>query len=252
MKVKFILKQTGIAVGALTAYYALCFIFAQLIQGNNILLTFAIDIVGSVIGIVVLKKKYRWESGQPPDKQTKVYIAAVMVLMSLASLMTATYIMNHLLYDASFAAYSQQIDSSRTGGLATVLSIAMTVIAAPIMEEVLFRGFIFRAFYDINPIAGYVINIFLFAVMHGTIIHLPIAIAGAVVLSRVYEKSHKLRYNMAAHMLYNLSVTVLGSLTYPSIFFTGWMTMLIDIILLIFITMLFFLWNKDVLHVNKQ
>lgn len=99
---------------------------------------------------------------------------------------------------------------------------AITVIMAPIVEEVLFRGVLFGTFRKKSKVLAFVVSILLFAVYHvwasvyvyqdwiyllGMIDYLPAGFA----LAWVYERSNNIWYCILLHMLIN-GIAVLGQI----------------------------------------
>lgn len=90
----------------------------------------------------------------------------------------------------------------------TALIVAFTVlagVAAPFMEEFVYRGFLFNAFLRYMPVwAAAVLSGLLFGASHGSATaFLPLAASG-VVLAYVYERSGSLTASMLTHALFNL------------------------------------------------
>jgi membrane protease YdiL (CAAX protease family) len=87
--------------------------------------------------------------------------------------------------------------------LLAALFLVMTVVAAPVLEEVLFRGLLFtilRRRMEFIPAA--IISAVGFAMLHDPAAWLPIAILGYV-LARVYEETGSLVPAITAHAVHN-------------------------------------------------
>ena len=101
-------------------------------------------------------------------------------------------------------------------GLALALYFITASIAAPVFEEVMFRGFLLPSLTKYMPIWGAIIaSGFLFAIAHLNISEvLPLAVLG-IILGVVYTRSRNLLSSMLLHSLWNsgtlLSLYVLGS-----------------------------------------
>lgn len=236
---------TGILVPflALFGYFMLCFVWANIIRTDNLLITAAVDISGLLIGLALLNTICKWTDGEKPDGNTLGYFALTTVVMAFAGLIAVNFLMNYVFYDESFAQYSQEIDNSKSTAATTFLTYFATIILAPIMEECLFRGLIFRYASEFNVLYGYVVNIGLFIWIHGTMMHIPVALAGGLVFTRLYHKSHDIRYDIAAHILYNLCSTVFSLLRYPAFVFSPWFFGVLSGFAIIMIVFVFFVWN---------
>lgn len=97
-------------------------------------------------------------------------------------------------------------------GVALALFFATAAIAAPIFEELLFRGFLLPSLTKyVSPWGAIALSALLFAVAHLSLSEvLPLAMLGGV-LGYVYTRSRSLLAPMLLHSLWN-SVTMLGLL----------------------------------------
>ena len=101
-------------------------------------------------------------------------------------------------------------------GLALALFFVTASIAAPVFEEVMFRGFLLPSLTKYMPIWGAIIvSGFLFAIAHLNISEvLPLAVLG-IILGAVYTRSRNLLSSILLHSLWNsgtlLSLFILGS-----------------------------------------
>ena len=101
--------------------------------------------------------------------------------------------------------------STHEGSLIATFTF-LAAVAAPFMEELIFRGFLFNAFLRYLPVwAAAVVSGALFGLSHGSIsAALPLAASG-VVLAYVYQRSGSLTASMITHALFNLINVVLIS-----------------------------------------
>lgn len=82
--------------------------------------------------------------------------------------------------------------------------IALAVICAPIMEELIYRGIVYnRVKTGFSARSSMVISAFLFGVLHGNIVQLAYAFILGWVLAYVYEKSGKLWLSILGHIAAN-------------------------------------------------
>ncbi|MGB3511631.1 MAG: type II CAAX endopeptidase family protein [Microcoleaceae cyanobacterium] len=101
-------------------------------------------------------------------------------------------------------------------GLALALFYVTASIAAPVFEEIMFRGFLLPSLTKYMPIWGAILaSGFLFAAAHLNISEvLPLAVLG-IILGVVYTRSRNLLSSMLLHSLWNsgtlLSLYILGS-----------------------------------------
>lgn len=87
-----------------------------------------------------------------------------------------------------------------------VVSLLATVIMAPILEEVVFRGLIYgRLKKGMPAVVAALISAFAFGLMHGTIIWMMYAFVLGIVLVVVFERFHSLLANILLHFAFNLT-----------------------------------------------
>jgi membrane protease YdiL (CAAX protease family) len=92
----------------------------------------------------------------------------------------------------------------------------LATIAAPFMEEFVYRGFLFNALARYAPIwLAAIVSGVLFGLSHGsTSAFLPLAASG-VVLAYVYQRSGSLTASMLTHALFNLINVALITIAKP-------------------------------------
>ena len=94
-----------------------------------------------------------------------------------------------------------------------VMSMLSTVIAAPIVEEIIFRGLIFdRLKKGMPTVVAAIISSILFGLAHGQIVWIIYAMILGFVLCYVYSKTGSIRTTIALHMGYNFTSTFIGAL----------------------------------------
>lgn len=104
--------------------------------------------------------------------------------------------------------------SARTSAVWVALGLTI-VVAAPLCEELFFRGFLFRAFEAIRGVgAGYVFSGAGFALMHFNVsVVIPFFLIG-VLFAWTYRRSGSIWTRIAAHAIFNavsFAVTVAGA-----------------------------------------
>ncbi|MDR1693478.1 MAG: CPBP family intramembrane metalloprotease [Oscillospiraceae bacterium] len=114
-----------------------------------------------------------------------------------------------------FAEHSGAVDDP-LGAAGPVVKLLCTVIAAPVAEEILFRGltqrFLARAF---SPCFAVLWQALLFAAFHGTKLQLLYVFPAGIVLGLIYHRSGSLLAPILTHMAFNafseLSIPLPGS-----------------------------------------
>ena len=85
-----------------------------------------------------------------------------------------------------------------------ILAILGNIIAAPILEEIIFRGLIFDRLKKAMPVAlAVIISSVMFGLAHGQIIWICYATFVGIVLAVIYHKTGSILPSIAAHMLLN-------------------------------------------------
>ncbi len=90
-------------------------------------------------------------------------------------------------------------------GLGLVGALALAVVVLPLLEEALFRGYLWRflaGMRDFGPRRALAFSALVFALMHEIEVWLPVLYLGGL-FGWVYWRSGKLRYAVFAHVLHN-------------------------------------------------
>lgn len=110
-------------------------------------------------------------------------------------------------------ALKQIFDMIRRHPVNTALSVC---IAAPILEEIVCRGYMMRGMLQyIKPWQAIVISAFLFAVIHGNLAQGVTAFILGILLGWVYYRTGSLLMSMMIHFIVNTSSTIMALI--PSI-----------------------------------
>lgn len=95
--------------------------------------------------------------------------------------------------------------------------IAASLIAAPLGEEALVRGFIYPTMRKHLSVPFTIaLTACMFALLHGNLVQMVLTLPLGIVLGYLYEQTHDLRVCIGAHMLFNLMTVVLPSMTVSS------------------------------------
>lgn len=111
--------------------------------------------------------------------------------------------------DAWFETYDESMEMMMAGN-PLYLAFA-TVIAAPIIEEVIFRGLVYtRLCRGMKRWIAALLSALIFGLVHGTLLHLVYTVPMGLMLCLFYEKYRSLWAPIVLHMSFNLAGTVLG------------------------------------------
>jgi membrane protease YdiL (CAAX protease family) len=95
-----------------------------------------------------------------------------------------------------------------------LIGVIFTVIAAPVIEEVTYRYYLYKGIEKRSVVLAFVVTVFLFAAMHlipslasGTLIEdlrsLPAYLLASFLFTFAYYRSKKIMVPIIAHMIYN-------------------------------------------------
>lgn len=108
---------------------------------------------------------------------------------------------------------SYQQNSSMIGAGNVAIAWVATVIVAPVLEEIVFRGLIYtRLKQGMTAIAAAVIASLLFALAHGTIIWGIYTFLLSMILIWTFERFQSLTANICFHFFFNLTGMILSSI----------------------------------------
>lgn len=216
------LKNIGIPLGFLALYYLIVFTFSLFIQ-NSVAVTVYADLFTACFGIyyyrcflsndVGLSERRHKLANHRFRGSVFVSLIALFILVWFSSQLSVLWYYN-IYGDAALDARSDVLSDSAT------LYFILAVFIAPICEEILIRGIMFRHFGKVMPIAfAGVLSSFIFAFMHGTAVHVFSATLFGLYLALLFEIIGKLKYAVVAHCAYNLFTILFSHVPIPDILF---------------------------------
>ncbi len=124
------------------------------------------------------------------------------------------YLWSTLIYLSGIAKlfpYYTDTASKAFEGQPLILVLVTTVIAAPVMEELIFRFMIYRrAKQYVSRIPAFLISAVLFGIYHANLVQFVYALGFSVLLTWLYEKSGNLLTPILAHGGANLLAVILA------------------------------------------
>ena len=100
------------------------------------------------------------------------------------------------------------------------LSVIMSLIIAPIAEEMIFRGIVYNTLKCAYlPVVAAVLQALAFAGLHGTWAQGVGAFLLGLFNVLIYEYSGKLRYSVYSHMAYNVFAVFFAMIKWPAMIF---------------------------------
>lgn len=217
------LRSVFSIIGMLSFYYvaAVAFMAAGM---DSITTTAVLDIIIATFVVVWWKSKKEHRITPCNMKGGFVALLCVFVAMFILGQLTGTMIEN--LYGAgAFAQYQTALHANP--GVALLLSL----FVAPIAEECLVRGFIYQQLRRGWSVwVAWIGQAVVFALMHGTLVHLIPTFMTALFLGLVYERTGDLRWPIGFHVVYNSLVVFVGSVPVADILCTPLVDIPLDII----------------------
>lgn len=170
-------------------------------------------IISAVIAIPILLIFYR------KDKKRVFYMEeraahcqVIDYVLVLVLAITGCIFFNNLIAISNIAKFSETYKkvSEAIYDSTIIVEILAAVILAPIVEEILFRGLIYKRLKEyINPMAGILISSLLFGIYHLNIVQGVYATLLGLVLAFLMEKYKNIKVPILAHMGANLFSVVL-------------------------------------------
>lgn len=174
-------------------------------------------LAGTVAGIVVMivfgamrTLRPEWLSfgpKTPPAADMPLFwpwVAITAVLMFLAGQTAAEWVYAHL----GSAGFDQHTQTQQSSGF--MLSLLVSLLVAPIVEETLFRGVLYPMLRKrAGALVAAVISSLLFALMHGNWVQAVAVIPLGLLLALVAERTHRVWPCAVLHMIYNFAAMLL-------------------------------------------
>lgn len=188
--------------------------------GRNVVTAFSLNLIVIVSYLGLYRsKRLRSSYAFSFNKSAVIMILFVVTfLIWILSQTTASYLYQ-VFGDGSFDALSKQNSSAD----ATLLVI-QTLILAPVAEEMLCRGLLYKEWRrSFGMVFSGVLSSLVFAIMHGTLVHLPGAFLMGLICVLSYEYTKKIKYPIGVHILYNSLSIFLAGISLPErMFMTSW------------------------------
>lgn len=200
-----------IVIGTAVAFFVLGLLFTVLFLDEAVMATALFDIIMALIcGLIY------WKTADHTlrlfSNQTVALWMLWLIPFTLIMQITSSFF---VLEGTDIGYYGSMTDDE------SVIYALLSVIAAPVSEEIVFRGVIYEHLKKIMPFgAALLVSSLLFGAMHGTLVHLYFASICGIVFAMSYEYMGKIRYSIFIHMCFNILSLVCGGLNVPSFLFT--------------------------------
>lgn len=196
------LKAFGVPFLMFFIYIWLAILLRQFIS-DAVVITLLADAAIAVIGGVYYIKSVG-DNRLVYKRQIFGVIAVAGCVVWLISSLTVTWLQQQS-WCVSFAGGAGDVEVNPW------LYILLTLVLAPISEEILFRGILLRHMRQVMPMAGaYLMSAIIFGLFHGNVSQFYVGFTCGIFFSLVYEYTGRLHISMCTHMMYNLIVLLMS------------------------------------------
>lgn len=215
-------KAVGLALLAVGLYIALNLLVFALLDRSAGAVTMTLVANAALCFIVLLVAIVAARTGRrspllPPgrptasiDLRSSAVLLGALVIVWAAGQASAVWLQTHG-FGKEFGQYQDQLREANP-----LVLLVTVIVAAPVAEELLIRAVVYprlRAAMGMWPAA--VISSAVFAILHGTAVHLAYTFTLGMLLAIAYELTHRIWVPIAMHLVFNLGVLVPASLVEP-------------------------------------
>ncbi|MDX2187213.1 MAG: CPBP family intramembrane glutamic endopeptidase [Opitutaceae bacterium] len=209
------------AASSLMSYFQPGFDFTK---GHGLLFVAASSQVGMLLGLAIALHFMPKQQPPPPWEETPAFpprLASSRVpLAAIEAFLITTAAVTALTYAWRFTLQAMNIDAPEqemvellrlSDGLGKPLTVVLLAcVLAPVTEEAIFRGGLFRFARGRMPrYLAFLIPSLLFGLVHFSLAALPGLILLSLLFSYAYERTGRIAVPMIAHALFNLNTLVL-------------------------------------------
>ena len=238
-------KSIGVIIGFLAIFlvlaYGLYAIFKLAFPSTDLVLfqvlaSIIADIAVSVCAVFYLKK-HKDTSVIYERSKLLLFVPLLFVLWIFAQITTKSFV-------SLFP--NENVSVALAGTEVSVLYVFLTLLFAPIGEELLFRGVIFRECKKVMALPyAYLISSLLFGFLHGNMTQLFLGFFAGFFFAVVYEYTHNLLCNIFFHFLFNLFSLLCGGLPLPDFFGYPAVFITVDLIIVgVLVFIAYFVWFR--------
>lgn len=189
------------------------------LQGDNLMKVLgAGQLINFVIGILILKLALKDKKlGNPFTSFPKAtFPGVILTAAGIELLLSLILILASSIAPNAMEAYAEMISQSGMAGL-TVISTIVTLIGAPVVEEIVFRGLTLKILENggYKFLVANAIQALLFGIAHLNLVQGLYAFALGFILGLIFKKVNSLWASILAHLTFNFFGT------YGSKFFYG-------------------------------
>lgn len=112
---------------------------------------------------------------------------------------------------------AMNMGNENIGGGSFIGAVVVAVIGAPLIEEIVFRGIVFRSLRRVSPAwVAILASSVLFGLYHMNLVQIVYATLMGIVAGIIYEKSNNLLFPILVHVANNLVAAIQGFIPFES------------------------------------
>ncbi|MEG1548040.1 MAG: CPBP family intramembrane glutamic endopeptidase [Clostridia bacterium] len=177
---------------------------ADFVMQNSNMITMISNLLTLVVLMIIFRatrKRYSEQISLLPVQVSKLW---PVVVMGAAMTFVVTAGMDMLPIPEQWWESYEQLSSTLVAG-SPIIAFVSTVIVAPVVEEVVFRGLVYTRLRSGMPfIVAMLLECAIFAVLHGTAIWIAYAFLLAILMTLVFEAYGSIWASIALHITFNL------------------------------------------------
>ena len=213
------LRAIGMIVFGFFLYYGFAFMF-RLFVSSSVVLTLLVDSIMIVLLLLFHHqrdcyniRKYGASQcfiGNPVTMRVCFCFLIMCVLVYFTNLFLGTYVY-YLLPHESVIQYQSSMNR-----VSPIFSMLLSLVLAPILEELFIRDFVYYELkHVIPPVFAGIISSVLFALMHGTTVHLVTAFLSGMLFVFAYEYFRTVLIPIGLHVCFNGFSLLFSDVLYP-------------------------------------
>lgn len=239
-------KAVGVCSLFILFYYVVSVVLYIFI-GNSVWSTVFSDVIVALFAFLYYKNHHKRNTDVIYSKGIVFGFLIFMVCLWFFTQITTVFI-NSLVDDTYYESY-KELSSSDSWAY-----VLLTFFVAPIVEELLLRGIVYDTLKRVVPIGfAYVVSSVVFALMHGTIIHLFLAFCAGFLFAVVYEYTGRLYYSMIFHSIFNMMSVFCGGIELPEVLFEPAVFISIDALLIfVLVVASYYVWKSRCLKTRLK
>lgn len=226
MPVSSYLRRGGWALLVLLLFVLAYFAGSILVVGlvdEPVAATVVLNTLIAVLVVAVRWCKPRWLSYSPAPETGKITGNQFSwLLMAFALALVAGQVISQMIYlHQGSTGFDSSVETRRAAN--PVVLLLLTVIVAPIAEELLLRGTLYPLLRKhLGVIVSALLSSGVFAAIHGNVVQMIVAVPMGLVLALLYERVRSPWPGVALHVIYNVIIIVtpvdlVASLTVPGV-----------------------------------